>query len=74
MVEILNAIAASPALALLGAACLLFLLLAPIALRIAGLTGRQIVDTLAMTWQMIIGLVRAFREENKRASQEVKKP
>ena len=37
----------------------------PIALRIAGLTGEQIVSVLTMTMQFVSNLVSAFRQKNK---------
>jgi len=43
----------------------LFLLLIPVALKIAGLTGQQITDTLALTMQFFVNIVREFRAQNK---------
>jgi len=40
-------------------------LFVPIALRVAGLSGQQIVDVLAMTTRFFLELVREFRNENK---------
>lgn len=65
MNDILQTISTSPLLAYLGFAFMLLLLLIPIALKLAGLTGQQIADVLAMTWQMLIQLVQALRAENK---------
>lgn len=65
MKDIIQALTSSPALALLGAALLLTVLLAPIALRIAGLTGHEIIETLRLTLQFFTGIVQAFREEKK---------
>jgi len=42
--------------------------LIPVALRIAGLTGQQIQDTIAMTLQMFVALVKEFRQQNKAGS------
>ena len=41
------------------------LLLVPIILRLAGLTGQQIVDTLTLTMQFAINIIREFRAQNK---------
>ncbi len=43
----------------------LLLLLLPLALRLAGLTGAQIVDTITLSWQFALNIVREFREQNK---------
>ena len=61
MGELMQGIANSPALALLGAGVLLVLLLAPIALRIAGLSGSQIVDLLKTTARFAFNLASALR-------------
>lgn len=65
MNEILQSIGSSPALALLGAGVLVTIILIPVFLRLAGLSGAQIIDLISITWRMVIDLVRAFREENK---------
>lgn len=65
MVEILHEIGSSPVLAFVGAALLLALLLLPVALKLAGLSGQQIVDTLTITGRILIDLVKAFRDENR---------
>jgi len=62
--ELLKSVSESPVLALLGAGVLLVVILIPVFLRLAGLSGAQIIDVLAMTGRMIVDLVRAFREEN----------
>ena len=36
----------------------------PIALRVAGLTGQQIVDLLTLTMQFFVNLIREFRSQN----------
>lgn len=36
----------------------------PVALRVAGLTGQQIADLLALTMQFFINLVHEFRSQN----------
>lgn len=43
----------------------LVLILVPIALRLAGLTGQQIVDVIKLTLQFFINLVQEFRAQNK---------
>jgi len=46
----------------------LFVLLVPLALKLAGLTAAQIVDVLTMTTKFFIEIVREFRNENKSGS------
>jgi len=41
------------------------ILLVPVALRLAGLTGQQITDVLTLTMQFFVNLVREFRAQNK---------
>ena len=65
MEAILQSIASSPALALLGAGVLLTIILIPLALRLAGLTGAQIVQTIQITLQAFIQLAQGFRAQNK---------
>ena len=60
----LHDIAQSPLLALLGGAVLLGVLIAPIALRIAGLSGAQIVDLLKTTARFAFNLAAALRIED----------
>jgi len=55
----------NPLLAALGALVLLAVILAPAALRVAGLTGGQIIELLKATMQFIVEVVRSFRSENK---------
>jgi len=43
----------------------LIVLLIPIVLKIAGLTGQQIVDVLSLTMQFFVNIVREFRAQNK---------
>lgn len=64
MVEILHELGNSPLLAALGLVTLLALVVAPIVLRMAGLTGAQIVQLLSATMNFLIELVRQFRQEN----------
>jgi len=44
---------------------LVFVLLIPLVLRLAGLQGQQIIDVLTLTTQFCINLVREFRDQNK---------
>jgi len=46
-------------------AIVVLFLFVPIALRVAGLSGQQIQDVLAMTTRFFLELVREFRAENK---------
>jgi len=46
-------------------ATVVVVLFVPIALRVAGLSGQQIIDVLAMTTRFFLELVREFRNENK---------
>jgi len=43
----------------------LVVVLVPISLRLAGLTGQQIADVISLTMQFAINLVREFRAQNK---------
>jgi len=43
----------------------LLVLLVPIALRIAGLTGQQVSDTISLTLQFFVNIVREFRAQNQ---------
>jgi len=43
----------------------LLIVLVPFSLRIAGLSGQQIMDTISLTLQFFINLVREFRAQNK---------
>jgi len=61
---ILDACAQSPALALFGASVLVALLLAPLMLRIAGLSGAQIIELLRATMTFIITAIRELRSTN----------
>lgn len=40
-------------------------IIVPITLRIAGLTGQQIIDLLTLTMQFFINLAREFKAQNK---------
>lgn len=64
MPNILQAIAASPLLAIVGLVVLLAIILAPIALSIAGLTGAQIIELLKSTMAFIIQVIHEFRASN----------
>jgi hypothetical protein len=54
--------------AILGAIALvgLFVLILPIALKLAGLTGQQIADLLSLTLQFFINLMKEFRAQNNK--------
>ena len=54
----------SPILALFGTCILLAILVAPIVLRIAGLSGAQIVDLLKTTARFAVNLALALRIED----------
>lgn len=62
MEQIITSITDNPVLALLGAAVLLTILLMPIVLHIAGLSGAQIVETLKLTLKFFVDVVKAFRD------------
>lgn len=57
----------APQSLILGALGLLVLLVlgVPLALKVAGLTGQQIIDLLTLTMQFFINLAREFKEQNK---------
>lgn len=67
--DVLSTIGHSPYLALLGAAGLLTVLLVPLVLKAAGLSGSQIVETIRLTLRFFSGVVSAFRDENKNGKQ-----
>lgn len=62
--DILKALPASLILGVMGIGAL-FVLLIPLALKLAGLTGQQIVDTLTLTLNTFLALVKEFRQQNK---------
>lgn len=64
MLPILQNIPQTLILGVIGMVALLALLL-PVALRIAGLTGAQIVDVLTLTMQFFLNLIQEFRAQNK---------
>lgn len=51
-------------LAVFGLCVLLAVVLAPVALRIAGLTGAQIIELLRATMEFVVTVVREFRDGN----------
>ena len=70
--NILDSIANSPALALWGAGVLVVLFLAvPIALRVAGLSGGQIVALLKYTASVFVQLVRAYRCQEEKTPPKI---
>ena len=54
-----------PGLGLIGALALLAILFIPLALRLAGLTGVQIVDVIRLTLQFFVNIAAGLRDENK---------
>lgn len=68
MDNIVQAILSSAVFPVMGLAAMLTILLIPLVLRLAGLSGKQIVDTIALTLQFFRGLVQSFRDENKNGS------
>lgn len=54
----------NPALSVLGLLLLIGVLLAPLALRVAGLSGAQVVELLRSTMGFILEVVREFRSQN----------
>ena len=64
MENILSIIANSPVLAFLGALVILALVLIPIMLRLAGLTGGQIVQVLISMHENVRATIREFRQQN----------
>lgn len=61
MQTIAQALIASPFFAILGALTLATIVLIPVVLRLAGLTGVQIVEVLRFTLQFFISIVDAYR-------------
>lgn len=62
--EIGNALTGTPALACLGVLVIVAVLIAPLLLSLAGLTGAQIVKLLRETMKFVMDVVRAFRRSN----------
>lgn len=69
MEALLKTLSESPVLALLGAVVVVAIVLIPVFLRLAGLSGAQIIDVINITGRMIVDLVRAFRDENANGKQ-----
>jgi len=67
MLDLGKLISALPAGVILDAVivALVFVLLVPIALRVAGLSGAQITDVLKLTMQFCLNLIEEFRKENQ---------
>jgi len=65
MSDILNALANSPLLAVVGLVVVLAVILAPAALSIAGLSGSQIIELLKATMAFIVEVIKEFRSNNK---------
>lgn len=59
--DVLNAIANSPLLAVIGLIVVLALVFTPAALSLAGLTGSQIIELLTETMRFVISLVKELR-------------
>jgi len=64
---IIDVLSKAPASLILGALALMlvFVLLIPLSLRLAGLTGQQVADTIKMTLTFFLTLVDEFRNQNK---------
>lgn len=56
----------NPIFAALGLLVLLGVLLAPLALKLAGLSGAQIIEVLKATMQFIVDIIREFRADNRK--------
>lgn len=65
--DALDALGRSPLLAAVGLLVVLAILLAPIALRLAGLSGGQIAELLKSTMSFVVLLIREFRTSNKQS-------
>lgn len=65
MLQLLQWLEKQPGLAALGALVLVFFVLAPLVLRLAGLTGTQIVTVIKLTFQFFVNLAAGLRDENK---------
>ena len=65
MLQLLQWLEKQPFIGLFGAFVLAAILLIPLALRLAGLTGVQIVDVIKLTLQFFVNLAASFRDENK---------
>jgi len=62
--DVINALAASPVLAIIGLVVVLSIVFAPGVLSLAGLTGAQIIDLLKSTMRFIVQLIHEFRTSN----------
>jgi len=56
----------NPIFAVFGLLVLLGVLLAPVALKLAGLTGSQIIELLSATMQFIVEIIHEFRSQNNK--------
>lgn len=65
LAEILKAAPQSLILGALGIVAIVVIIL-PISLRVAGLTGQQIADLLTLTMQFFVNLLQEFRSQNKK--------
>lgn len=65
MVQILQWLEKQPGLAALGALVVLAIVFLPVALRVAGLTGSQIVQVIQLTLQFFVNLTAGLRNQNK---------
>lgn len=68
MFDLGSALSNLPASVIVGVVAILGLIIIaiPIALKLAGLTGQQIADLLALTMQFFINLIHEFRAQNQR--------
>lgn len=55
----------SPVLAALGGLLVLLVIGVPLALRLAGLSGSQIVEVIKLTLQFLVNFAQSLRQENK---------
>jgi len=55
----------SPVLALLGALLVLLIIAVPLALRLAGLSGKQIVEVITLTLQFLVNFAQSLRDDNR---------
>lgn len=64
MANILKAVTDSPVLAIIGLVVVLAVLLAPFALSVAGLTGKQIIELFNATMTFIVNVIKEIRSSN----------
>lgn len=66
MEHLIDTLANSPLLALVGLLVVIAILIAPIMLRLAGLTGGQVLELFRATMSFILSAIHEFRASNEK--------